>query len=130
MAQNWRNYARYYVIPYIGDRDGFQSDTDRFGGIERLYGHGILEKLARAHVCIAGLGGAFLVLGSGAQVKVTLPGGKTITRTVTSAGNLTIKVKPKHGGMIYVRSTGCTNAKIKVFAPKRPTAHHPPAFTG
>ncbi len=21
MAQNWRNYAKYYVIPYIGDRD-------------------------------------------------------------------------------------------------------------
>ena len=67
---------------------------------------------------------------SSATVKVTLPGGQTITRTVTSAGNLTLRVKPKHGGMIYVRSTGCSNAKVKVFAPKVPTAHHPPAFTG
>ena len=67
---------------------------------------------------------------SSAQVKVTLPGGQTITRTVTSAGNLTVRVRPKHSGMIYVRSTGCSNAKIRVFAPKVPTAHHPPAFTG
>ncbi|MDX6341024.1 MAG: hypothetical protein QOH87_1162 [Trebonia sp.] len=21
MAQNWRNYAKYYVVPYIGERD-------------------------------------------------------------------------------------------------------------
>lgn len=30
---------------------------DRFGGIERLYGAGALEKLARAHVCVIGAGG-------------------------------------------------------------------------
>jgi hypothetical protein len=67
---------------------------------------------------------------SSARVKITLPGGQTITRTVTSSGNLTVRVKPKHSGILYVRSSGCTNAKIKVFAPKVPTAHHPPAFTG
>ena len=30
---------------------------ERFGGIERLYGAGALERLARAHVCVVGLGG-------------------------------------------------------------------------
>lgn len=29
----------------------------RFGGIERLYGAGSLERLARAHVCVIGVGG-------------------------------------------------------------------------
>ncbi|PKO84554.1 MAG: tRNA cyclic N6-threonylcarbamoyladenosine(37) synthase TcdA [Betaproteobacteria bacterium HGW-Betaproteobacteria-11] len=35
-------------------------DTDaarRFGGIERLYGAGSLARLARAHVCVIGIGG-------------------------------------------------------------------------
>lgn len=31
--------------------------AQRFGGIERLYGAGALERLARAHVCVVGLGG-------------------------------------------------------------------------
>ena len=30
---------------------------DRFGGIDRLYGAGALERLSRAHVCVVGLGG-------------------------------------------------------------------------
>lgn len=29
----------------------------RFGGVERLYGVGVLARLARAHVCVVGLGG-------------------------------------------------------------------------
>lgn len=29
----------------------------RFGGIERLYGHGSLARLAAAHVCVIGIGG-------------------------------------------------------------------------
>jgi len=33
------------------------ADLERFGGIARLYGRDALEKLARAHVCIIGLGG-------------------------------------------------------------------------
>ncbi len=32
-------------------------DLDRFGGLARLYGRDALEKLARAHVCVIGLGG-------------------------------------------------------------------------
>lgn len=65
----------------------------------------------------------------GAEVRVTVPGGRTITLKATS-GTLTIRLKPKRSGTIYVRSTGCTNAKLKVFAPKVPVAHHPPSFTG
>ncbi|MDP2810279.1 MAG: tRNA threonylcarbamoyladenosine dehydratase [Rhodocyclaceae bacterium] len=29
----------------------------RFGGVERLYGSGVLGRLARAHVCVIGIGG-------------------------------------------------------------------------
>jgi tRNA A37 threonylcarbamoyladenosine dehydratase len=32
-------------------------DLDRFGGLARLYGRDALEKLARAHVCVVGVGG-------------------------------------------------------------------------
>jgi tRNA A37 threonylcarbamoyladenosine dehydratase len=32
-------------------------DHNRFGGIERLYGRGSLERLARARVCVVGVGG-------------------------------------------------------------------------
>ena len=34
-----------------------EDHLQRFGGIERLYGAGALERLARAHVCVVGLGG-------------------------------------------------------------------------
>ncbi len=34
-----------------------QDWTDRFGGINRLYGAGALERLSRAHVAVVGLGG-------------------------------------------------------------------------
>jgi tRNA A37 threonylcarbamoyladenosine dehydratase len=33
------------------------TSLDRFGGLARLYGPGALEKLARTHVCVIGLGG-------------------------------------------------------------------------
>jgi tRNA A37 threonylcarbamoyladenosine dehydratase len=32
-------------------------DLDRFGGLARLYGRDALEELARAHVCVIGIGG-------------------------------------------------------------------------
>jgi tRNA A37 threonylcarbamoyladenosine dehydratase len=32
-------------------------DLDRFGGVARLYGREALERMARAHVCVIGLGG-------------------------------------------------------------------------
>ena len=31
--------------------------AERFRGIDRLYGQGSVERLARAHVCIVGIGG-------------------------------------------------------------------------
>lgn len=34
-----------------------QVDLDRFGSVARLYGKEALEKLARAHVCVIGVGG-------------------------------------------------------------------------
>lgn len=37
----------------MGDSD----HARRFGGIERLYGAGSLERLAQAHVCVIGIGG-------------------------------------------------------------------------
>jgi tRNA threonylcarbamoyladenosine dehydratase len=36
---------------------GLSDRQQRFGGIERLYGRGALERLAAAHVCVVGLGG-------------------------------------------------------------------------
>jgi tRNA A37 threonylcarbamoyladenosine dehydratase len=34
-----------------------ESAAERFAGVERLYGRGSLERLARAHVCVVGIGG-------------------------------------------------------------------------
>src|SRR5512142_1248883 len=33
------------------------SPAERFAGVERLYGSGSVERLARAHVCVIGIGG-------------------------------------------------------------------------
>jgi hypothetical protein len=68
---------------------------------------------------------------SGVRVRVTLPGGKSLTGASTTHGTITFTVRPKHAGMIYVRSSSCTGtAKVKVFAPKVPTTRRPPSFTG
>src|ERR1700742_3301672 len=45
MAQNWRNYANYYVIPYIGERDVREID----GGVcDALYGKLLAEGRVKA----------------------------------------------------------------------------------
>jgi hypothetical protein len=45
MAQNWRNYASYYVIPYIGERDVREID----GGVcDALYGKLLAEGRVKA----------------------------------------------------------------------------------
>jgi integrase len=45
MAQNWRNYANYYVIPYIGERDVREID----GGVcDTLYGKLLAEGRIKA----------------------------------------------------------------------------------
>jgi tRNA A37 threonylcarbamoyladenosine dehydratase len=36
---------------------GGESGSRRFGGIDRLYGHGSLARLAAAHACVVGIGG-------------------------------------------------------------------------
>ena len=33
------------------------ADDERFQGIDRLYGRGSVARLARAHVCVVGIGG-------------------------------------------------------------------------
>jgi tRNA A37 threonylcarbamoyladenosine dehydratase len=43
--------------PFILHPFSMSVDLDRFGGLARLYGREALEKLARAHVCVIGLGG-------------------------------------------------------------------------
>jgi hypothetical protein len=68
---------------------------------------------------------------AGAKLRITLPGGKTITRTATAGGTVTFTVRPNKRGTIYVHSATCTgSAKVKVFAPKVPASHQPPSFTG
>ena len=45
MAQNWRNYANYYVIPYIGERDVREID----GGVcDALYAKLLAEGRVKA----------------------------------------------------------------------------------
>jgi integrase len=45
MAQNWRNYARYYVVPYIGERDVQEID----GGVcDALYAKLLAEGRVKA----------------------------------------------------------------------------------
>jgi tRNA threonylcarbamoyladenosine dehydratase len=39
------------------NKSGMTVDRERFGGIERLYGVGSLQRLARARVCVVGIGG-------------------------------------------------------------------------
>jgi hypothetical protein len=67
----------------------------------------------------------------GATVRITLPGGKTVTGTTNKNGKATFIVKPKHSGTILVHSASCDGmAKVKVLAAKAATATQAPSFTG
>ena len=61
MAQNWRNWANYYVIPYIGERDVREID----GGVcDALYGKLLGEgrikaKPKTAHAARSGLSASY-----------------------------------------------------------------------
>ena len=68
---------------------------------------------------------------SGAKVRITLPGGKSVTRSTGKNGKTTFKVEPTQSGTIFVRSPSCKEmAKVKVFAAKAATAVRAPSFTG
>ena len=67
----------------------------------------------------------------GTNVRVSLPGGKTLTKSTGSNGKVTFIVKPTRSGTIIVRSPSCDGmVKVKVFAAKAATAVRAPSFTG
>lgn len=68
---------------------------------------------------------------SGAKVRITLPGGKRVTKNTGKNGKATFTVEPTQSGTIFVRSPSCkAMAKVKVFAAKAATAVRAPSFTG
>ncbi|HEY4828801.1 MAG TPA: hypothetical protein VIH85_18660 [Solirubrobacteraceae bacterium] len=68
---------------------------------------------------------------AGAKVRITLPGGKNITKSTGSNGKATFTVVPTQSGTIIVRSPSCDGmVKVKVFAAKAATAQRSPSFTG
>jgi hypothetical protein len=68
---------------------------------------------------------------AGAKVRITLPGGKLITKATGSNGKATFSVVPAHSGTIIVRSPSCDGmVKVKVLAAKAATAQRAPSFTG
>ena len=68
---------------------------------------------------------------TGANVRVSLPGGKTLTKRTGTNGKATFIVKPTRSGTIIVRSPSCDGmVKVKVFAAKAATAVRAPSFTG
>ncbi len=68
---------------------------------------------------------------SGTKVRITLPGGKTVSRSTGKNGKVTFIVTPTQSGTIFVRSPSCKEmVKVKVFAAKAATAVRAPSFTG
>jgi hypothetical protein len=68
---------------------------------------------------------------SGAAVRITLPGGKVLTKSTGGNGKARFTVKPTRSGTIVVRSPSCNDmAKVKVYAAKAATAERSPSFTG
>ena len=68
---------------------------------------------------------------SGAKVRITLPGGKVITKSTGTNGKATFTVAPTQSGAISVRSPSCKEmVKVKVYAAKAATAQRAPSFTG
>lgn len=68
---------------------------------------------------------------AGAKLRLTLPGGKVLTRTTGKHGAATFRVEPARGGTIFVRSPSCKETvKVRVYAAKAATAVRAPSFTG
>jgi hypothetical protein len=66
-----------------------------------------------------------------ASVRITLPGGKTVTRKTGMNGQATFRVEPRQSGTIFARSPSCMGmVKVKVYAAKAATAQQAPSFTG
>ena len=68
---------------------------------------------------------------AGSKVRITLPGGKTVSRRTGKNGKATFTVEPTQSGTIFVRSPSCKEmVKVKVFAAKAATVQRAPSFTG
>jgi len=66
---------------------------------------------------------------AGVRVRITLPGGKVVSRTTGTSGKATFRVRPARAGTIFVHSASCKET-VKVQAAKSATAVRPPSFTG
>ena len=68
---------------------------------------------------------------AGSKVRVTLPGGKNVSKPTGKNGKATFTVEPTQSGTIFVRSPSCKEmVKVKVFAAKAATVQRAPSFTG
>ena len=65
------------------------------------------------------------------KVRITLPGGKSVTKRTGKNGKATFTVMPTQSGTIIVRSPSCKEmVKVQVYAAKAATAVRSPSFTG
>ena len=66
-----------------------------------------------------------------AKVRISLPGGRTMTKSSGRNGKATFRVEPTRSGTIIVRSPSCKEiVEVRVFAAKAATAVRAPSFTG
>jgi hypothetical protein len=66
-----------------------------------------------------------------AKVRITLPGGRVVSRTTGKSGKATFTVAPTQSGTIFVRSPSCKEmVTVKVYAAKAATVVRAPSFTG
>ena len=65
------------------------------------------------------------------KVRITLPGGKSVTKRTGKNGKAMFTVMPTQSGTIIVRSPSCKEmVKVQVYAAKAATAVRSPSFTG
>ena len=66
-----------------------------------------------------------------AKVRISLPGGRTMTKSSGRNGKATFRVEPTRSGTIIVRSPSCKEiGEVRVLAAKAATAVRAPSFTG
>jgi hypothetical protein len=67
----------------------------------------------------------------GANVRLTLPGGKVLRKATGKNGKATFTVAPTQSGTIFVRSSSCNKmVEVKVYAAKAASVQRAPSFTG